>query len=151
MARVQEEFYTLGTALEAYAIDTNSYPACFWYPATLPWRDPFEIADNPYLQSGYQYKDYNSMRLMWNVYGTGGDWIFLTVAEKRGNPAWILESRGPDSIWAWDVQWMTGWTWVDVTVDYDSSNGTTSYGEVGRCCSSTAGTIVPHFDPPGKF
>ena len=159
VARVRGEFHTLATALEVYYVDNDAYVNCvepvggdpsilqFVEPAqrrlrplttpveflsSLPWQDPFEPEGPPgWFQTGYQYQVYKEMK----VYGDG--WA-LMIFDWLEYPAWFLSSRGPDGLWLWEVSWTYGISAEDSRIDYDSSNGTISFGEIRRLSSAKA-------------
>jgi prepilin-type N-terminal cleavage/methylation domain-containing protein len=166
VARVQEEFRSLGTALESYSVDNNVYVTALYDPAggacwpyvepaqrrlgplttpleylsTLPWVDPFQnlgITD----QTGYQYKDYRGAQICST--SPDVDVVWLALAYSRGCPAWELSSVGPDGNWFWwqVPNWGDPNSWKEYWGDYDSSNGTVSQGDIRRWSSAKAGKL----------
>ena len=157
VARVKADFRSIGTALEAYRVDANTYPDPRWVGGTtsfftgLVWlttpvayitsipRDPFAVQD----PSGSSE---------WAVeYGAGVAGVAAGDDTSAANNIWLLESEGPDkkdNVLTPAFPWpgmtsppgSTGpanATFVDLV--YDATNGTRSQGSIFR----TGGVMPP--------
>jgi len=157
VSRVKADFRSIGTALEAYRVDANTYPDPGWAGGTtsfftgLVWlttpvayvtsipRDPFAVQD-PSGSSDWAIE-----------YGAGVAGVAPGDETSAPNNIWLLESEGPDKR---DNVLTPAFPWPGMTsppgstgpanptfIDlvYDGTNGTRSQGSVFR----TGGTMPP--------
>ena len=135
VSRVLQEHRTMATALEAYAVDYNTYPVRehtsfgngvigdtamrilttpVSYITTIP-VDPFQIRVIVVQGTGY------------HLYC----WERDPFAIETTHPSWAQRSPGPDHEWSWEGSepWDTP---LGPGQHYDPSNGTVSKGDIWR-------------------
>ena len=148
VSKTKAELRTLATALESYYIDNNTWPqdgtelwatqAYYWYvpnDVTTPvayisnvnLKDPFRGSLNPGddpLLTRYRYSN--------TVDGVLGR-LATTPYYRDAFGAWRVIGLGPDQGYSPDYDGdQTIWGIYDITVPYDPTNGTVSFGDIIR-------------------
>jgi len=151
VSKAHADLRTVATALEVYRLDTNRYPyryLCFWErgpngappPGSLPMYGTWEqnvselsilttpvtyLSEIPIDPFGhrlysedlpYDYFDFQAFQ----------DSSNFVMADSVENAKWLTYSRGPNR-------------WFDVMMEYDSTNGTISDGNISRFGNWTSG------------
>lgn len=158
VARVQSDMRAIATALEAYAVDYNAFPATQSFfqplpsrrmaPLTTPVAYMTAIPRDPFTrQLGNNYED-----LIRALGGPGEPMdmyaynqaiieTFATNDTRQNRMAWSLASGGPDLVLEWPY-YAFSQQFIDNRVYlmylYDPTNGTTSRGEIFR-----RGGVIP--------
>jgi type II secretion system protein G len=164
VAKAVSEMRTVMIAAETYNVDNDAYPPCYgalcngcWiqppmfrlvclstpveYLSTIPFLDPFGLyneigypgipSDRPWF-SHYEWRNNDQFTAV----GDGDGGFSMALGIMNGHPSCWMESRGPDMEF-----WMFGmWAPRNLSVreamsDYDSSNGTISWGDIRRFSS----------------
>ena len=171
VSRVKADMRSMATALEAYCVDNNTYPA-YSNPAetltgglislTTPVSFMSEIPQDAFGPSWYPTPSNPHSTRRMSFYELGSGKANVRASGEGGiwypNNTWMLESDGPDltdDTSAWQgVELSTSrypWTYLTGTPEemrvmsalfYDPTNGTVSRGEVVR-----AGGIRPGSPP----
>jgi type II secretion system protein G len=160
VARVKADFRSVGTALEAYRVDTNTYPDPHWGGGTMtsfrgliwlttPVAYMTSIPQDPFMN---QFLSGTHSRPI--EYGAGVAGVAAGDHTSASNNIWLLESEGPDRM---DNVATSPFPWpgmqsppaanlgdhiaVPTFIDlvYDTMNGTRSQGNIFR----TGGVMPP--------
>ena len=161
VSRVKNDLRALATAIESYAVDSNTYPAPLW--SDSEWRykvydvlsspiayitsaptDPFGEMKSRRAEDGYSF---SFMR--WYEYGAGKEGKGASEGWNTDpwndtgypNDCWLLDCNGPDEIemplatldYPWVGMQPSASNYSEVmAMIYDASNGTMSYGQIQR-------------------
>jgi len=160
VARVENDFRTLATAIESYYLDNNSYlPYPDWGGHTSPFYfnalstpvsyltnaeaidDPFQVKVDQDGQPGFRYGYFDPTlpdgpKQKFSRPGAMTEWKGI---EMPGNYKWWVISRGPDQIMDGDSGSLSAESGAVVFVPgpnifmvYDPSNGCKSRGDIHR-------------------
>ena len=166
VAKVVSEQRNVIHAAEQYCVDNNDYPPAYsslgnagWiqppvmrlvplstpieYLSSVPCVDPFSAYPkfNPWAGEGwdinYEWRHYNQFA----TFGDGDSGFSLALANVHNHPACWIESRGPDALF-WFYGLWNGMSVPEAMADYDTSNGTISWGDI-RTFSPGQGKYTP--------
>ena len=158
VSRVKADFRTVGTALEAYRVDTNTYPdprrlggttnfdtGLIWL--TTPVAYITSIPEDPFMNQLLSGARGRAIE-----YGAGVAGVAAGDQTNAANNVWLLESEGPDGMdnvntprFPWPGSASPPPASVDLVVPtfidlvYDATNGTRSQGSIFR----TGGVMPP--------
>jgi len=157
VSRTKADLRSVATALEAYAVDYNTYPditpgAAIYleylehklttpvaYITSVDMKDPFGAKEHEWLPSNLTYKGTYGYVL----YNMGKNRWRPDITAQVGARGWVLASQGPDHIRA-GTEWLPfcyyfpdgkGGSENHGLAEnrlYDASNGTVSFGDIAR-------------------
>jgi len=159
VSRCKAEFRSIATAVESYEMDDGHYPTgtlgdTFWnlaslttpiaYMTSVTFEDPFKPVDLSIgnSHSSYLYYNYKSPGMYSHAAAAKGQGSFIVqavsvwITAKRAPKLWLITSLGRDRSFA-------AMSLVPVSLAqrnipdalaryYDPTNGTVSYGDIGR-------------------
>lgn len=138
VAHVQSDFKSLATALESYYVDRNFYPIdsdnslpIGLSMLTTPVSYMSGLARDPFVRKTQQFVSGAGDASSAPVYEMGTDTPWAQRSpnnDKRRGGSWSLTSTGPDAADSCDAQ--LDWPWGTRWMDYDSSNGINSFGDI---------------------
>lgn len=148
VTQVNSDMRTIAFALEAYQLEHADYPPAFHSGVgfLLPWGvlarlttpvayleaiplDPFSTNVLFTEMRSYSYVDKRSYNAWGEYNGWGSDIWDQVYAPPTGAALWRLASLGPDEMTNWAQQLELGPD-MDENMQYDSTNGTISDGDI---------------------
>jgi prepilin-type N-terminal cleavage/methylation domain-containing protein len=156
VSRVKSDFRSVIMACEAYRVDCNYYPNCFFggnggwiqppvlrlIPLTTPIAYITSVPNIDILkkmtgtpvdwQTDYEYYNYDNFIKAGSDYDDGWNWALANTMNAPG--CWI-ESRGPSGMRWVEAKWSGRYTWDQAMCEYDPTNGTKSFGSIRRFSS----------------
>lgn len=147
VADIQSDLHAIATAEEMYYVDNKSYSldkdiiiqgqlsdvGSVWLTTPIAYigeipTDPFNHRLGKESNEYYQYLNEDTMHMLWHNDGSFAS--EFPGGYKDAGIGWFAYSYGPDEQDS-GLGWMTPSDWKYRC--YDSSNGTISSGDVGRC------------------